>query len=90
MSDEDLAGRAKSKRPLDPQGKAALFSGTPRADGSFVVECSGCGGVTRMGLLALVRQAFPANFTLPLRYHHTWLRCPACGRYRWVRIKRFG
>lgn len=79
----------KKERPFDPQGKVALFSGTRRSDGPFLIECSGCGGVTRVDLIQLVRLAFPINFTIPLRYHHTWLRCPACDKRRWVRIKRF-
>lgn len=77
------------EKPLDPQGKAALFSKTRRTDGPFLVECSGCNQTTRIGLTHLLRLAFPINFTIPLRYHHTWLRCPACANRRWVRIKRF-
>lgn len=76
-------------RQFDPRGKAALFSKTSRSDGSFLIECSDCREVTRVGLLHLLRLALPVNITIPLRYHHTWLRCPACGQRRWVRIKRF-
>lgn len=79
-----------SRRAFDPQGKAALFSREPRRDGPFFIECSGCGSHSRVGPLRLVGLALPLNFTNPLRYHHTWLRCPACRRRRWVRIKVFG
>lgn len=72
----------------DPQGKEALFSGAPRKDGPFLVECSGCQTLTRVGLLSLARAALPVQLTIPLKYHHTWLRCPACEQRRWVRISR--
>jgi len=79
-----------SDRPRDPQGKAALFSGQQRHDGRFIIECSGCGSHTRVGTTRLVGLALPINFTNPFRYHHTWLKCPACDERRWVRIKVFG
>jgi len=81
---------APSGRARDPQGKVALFSGAPRRDGPFIVECSGCGSHTRIGLRGLALHALPMNFTIPLKYHHTWMRCPACGNLRWVRIRKFG
>lgn len=75
---------------LDPQGKTALFSDASRADGPFIVECSRCQAVTRVGIGRLARLAFPVNFTLPLKYHHTWMRCPACANRAWLRIRKFG
>ena len=71
----------------DPQGKVALFSG-PRRDGDFLVECSGCGDASRVSLGGLIRKALPFKFTIPMKYHHTWMRCPSCGNFRWVRIRK--
>lgn len=76
-------------RPIDPLGKAALFSGQQRPEGPLTVECSGCGSHCRVTVGRVLRLAFPVTFTMPLRYHHTWMRCPACGKRNWVRIRAF-
>jgi hypothetical protein len=73
----------------DPQGKAALFSGQARDDGPLVVECSGCTQTTRVGFARLARLAFPIAPTNPLRYYHTWMRCPSCNRRNWVKVRMF-
>ncbi|HLF69749.1 MAG TPA: hypothetical protein VI541_02200 [Actinomycetota bacterium] len=70
----------------DPQGKAALFSGAPLSAGRWVVECSDCEAITRLDTLGLLRGVLPLSVTIPLRRHTTWMRCPACGRQRWVKI----
>lgn len=71
----------------DPMGRAALFSGKPREEGPFTIECAGCRAHSRIRLSRLIRIALPINFTNPLRYHHTWLKCPACDKRNWVRIR---
>ncbi len=73
-------------RALDTEGKAALFSGRPRHEGPFRIECSGCGNHSQVSASGLLKLALPFNFTVPLKYHHTWLKCPACRHRRWVKI----
>lgn len=75
---------------MDPEGKVALFSGQPRGSGRFQIECSSCQSHTRSGARTLARLAFPVNFTVPFKYHHTWLKCPSCGQRTWVRIRSVG
>jgi hypothetical protein len=74
-------------KDFDPQGRAALFSGQKAPQGAFRVECSSCSQHSRVGVAKLARLAFPVNLTNPFRYHHTWMRCPACGERSWVRIR---
>lgn len=76
-------------RPPDPQGKAVLFSGEPRSDGPFLLECARCGRNSKVGLMKILRSAMPLSITLPFRYHHTWMLCPACQHRGWVRIRPF-
>lgn len=71
----------------DPQGKVALFSGARRSDGPVAIDCSACGVETRVGIVHLARLATP-SFTIPLKYHHTWMLCPACSRRTWVRLRK--
>lgn len=75
--------------PVDdrPIGKHVLYSQTERKSGTVTVECSSCYEETRVNLLELAALMFPVHFHLPLvRYHHSWFRCPACGRRTWMRI----
>ncbi len=74
-------------RTFDPDGKAALFSSAPRRAGRFKIQCSSCHDESHVGMSRMVKLAFPINFTLPFKYHHTWLRCPSCGQRTWVRIR---
>lgn len=76
-----------SERRFDPEGKAALFSQQPPSEGFLRLECSSCSSHTRVGVVELVGLALPLSFTNPFRYHHTLLRCPACGTRTWVRIR---
>ena len=78
-----------STKATDPQGKSALFSGEPRLDGRFILECSGCGRASRVGARKILQLALPVNLTIPFRYHHTWMKCPACEERTWVRIRAF-
>ena len=75
----------------DPLGKMALYSGSdearPSAYGSFLVECSSCKRETPLSPLQLVRAAFPLSLHLPLvRRYSSYMRCPACGRWAWLRV----
>jgi len=56
--------------------------------GGLVVECSSCLARTPVSPLALARAAFPISIHLPLlRPYHSYLRCPACRRRAWVRVR---
>jgi uncharacterized protein with PIN domain len=75
---------------VDTEGKRALFStAAPRpATGSVVVECSLCGVATVLSARQAVRAALP-SLHLPLvkREFSSWMRCPACSRRTWVRLR---
>lgn len=80
-----LFGRAR-----DPLGKAALFStsGGGRPFGTLFVECSECGRETPVNALEAARAALPLSVHLPfVRRYHSLMRCPACGRRTWVRLR---
>jgi hypothetical protein len=74
----------------DNEGKRALFStSAPRpAFGSVTVECTSCQATsvlspTQAGRLLLTTVHVPG-----LRRHHvSWVRCPACGKRSWSRLK---
>lgn len=76
---------------VDAEGKRALFSGGEPivpAMGAVVVECSSCGVETAMTPRQLVRASIP-SLHLPFvkKDHPSYLRCPACGKRSWVRIR---
>jgi len=76
--------------PRDPQGKRALFTSDvqPAAFGTATVECSSCGQTTTVTARQLVGLSVP-SVHLPLlrRGHSSWLRCPACDRRTWVKLR---
>ncbi|MFN2389674.1 MAG: hypothetical protein ABR575_08750 [Actinomycetota bacterium] len=40
-----------------------------------------------MSYLELAVLMLPLHFHVPLlRYHHSWFRCPSCGRRTWMRL----
>ncbi len=70
----------------------ALFSSKEREpagdDGGFTVECSSCLAETKVGAAALARAALPLSVHLPfVRRFHSFMRCPACRRRAWVRVR---
>jgi hypothetical protein len=70
-----------------PIGKHVLYSKTERKSLTCTIECSSCYEETRVNPLELAALMFPVHLHLPLvRYHHSWFRCPACGRRTWLRI----
>jgi hypothetical protein len=84
-----------------PAGKHALFSaGSPSGEeataggtaepapgkGLFVVSCSSCGSVTRIGLIELLRCQLPVAAWLPRRTFDRWMTCPACRRRTWAGV----
>ncbi len=67
--------------------KHALYTKTERKPRTCTVECSRCREETRVSYLELAALLFPIHVHLPLlRYHHSWMRCPACGKRTWVRV----
>jgi hypothetical protein len=74
----------------DPLGKMALFSkeSEGRPFGTLFVECSTCARETPVSALEAARAALPLSVHLPLvRRFHSFMRCPACGRRTWVRLR---
>jgi hypothetical protein len=75
----------------DPQGRRALYSGAVAqapALGAVTVECSDCRQATVVTARGLVRLAMPSVHLPVLRRDHpSWMRCPACGRRTWVRVR---
>jgi len=75
----------------DPLGKAALYSSgrqqSQQAIGTFLVECSECRRETPVTAGDLVRLGLP-SFHLPfLKRFPSLMKCPACGRRTWVRVR---
>lgn len=70
-----------------PVGKHSLYTKPERKPMTCTIECSGCREETRVSYVELAALLFPLHFHVPLlRYHHSWMRCPACGRRTWVRV----
>lgn len=71
--------------PLN-EGRAALFSTSPRRPGTVVLECSDCKVRSRVSLADLATRFATGSAWWPLgRYPH-WVRCPACRGRKWCRI----
>ncbi len=83
VADDEPASR-------DPFGRMALYSSTePEPDPTqvLVLECSSCLAETRVSPFGLVRAALPVSVHLPLvKRYHSFMRCPACGRWTWLRL----
>jgi uncharacterized protein with PIN domain len=76
-----------SRQSASSPGKYALYSAPERRPFTCTVECRSCREETRVNYLELVALMLPLNFHVPLlRYHHSWFRCPACGRRTWQHI----
>jgi hypothetical protein len=75
----------------DADGKRALFSVAESepapAFGSVTIECSSCHERSVLSPAQGIRAALP-SLHLPIlrRDHPSWLKCPACGRFSWVRV----
>ena len=90
-------GRTAPARPTvvgastrDPQGKRALFTSDVQqaAFGTATVECSSCEQTTTVTARQLARLSLPSvHLPVVKRSHPSWLRCPACGRRTWVKLR---
>ena len=69
----------------------ALFSDVeplPETRDHLFVECSSCLRETPVSPIGLAKAAFPFSIHLPfLRAFSSYMRCPACGRRAWVRVR---
>jgi hypothetical protein len=65
---------------------AALTAEPVPARGLFVVSCSLCGSVSRIGLLRLLRCQLPVAAWLPRRTFDRWMTCPSCRRRTWASV----
>lgn len=67
--------------------KHALYTKSEKRPHTCTIECSSCREETRVNYIELAALLFPVHFHLPfVRYHQSWLRCPACGKRTWVRL----
>jgi hypothetical protein len=79
------------RRPtrVDAEGKRALFSPTDArpAAGSVTVDCSSCGARSSLTVSQAARVLVPSVHLPLLRRHASLIRCPACARRTWCRIR---
>lgn len=80
--------------PAAARGRRALFSeeavdrgDAPSARGVAVLVCRRCGTSTSLGVIGLVTGLVPSLWIPGRRWSH-WVRCPACDRLSWCRLKR--
>jgi hypothetical protein len=75
----------------DPLGRAALFSSAtaerPSSLGTFLIECSACRRETPVTAGDLVRLGLPSLHMPFVKRYPSLMRCPACGRRTWVRVR---
>ena len=79
-----------SPAQTDNEGKRALFStATPKpAFGSVTVECSACSATSVLTPFKAGRLLMTTVHAPGLRRSHvSWVRCPACGKRSWSRLK---
>lgn len=75
-------------------GKRSLF-GVPPAqpsrsaseDGPVTIDCARCGVSTRVGVTDALRRLLPVIVWIPGRTYSRRMRCPACDRRSWVRLR---
>ncbi|MGH8971584.1 MAG: hypothetical protein ACRD0C_00060 [Acidimicrobiia bacterium] len=74
--------------PPKANGKEALYSTATgsRSLTSVVVECSGCGGRTRLNLVEFAWRHLPFWLWLPWMRYSNLMVCPACDRRTWLGV----
>ncbi|HZR12819.1 MAG TPA: hypothetical protein VFC33_06165 [Acidimicrobiia bacterium] len=81
----DAPGTTRPTRPVgDDAGKDALYSSATRRPGTLVVECSSCGGRSRVSYVEFTMRQLPVTLWFPWRRHSRLMTCPACGRRTWL------
>jgi hypothetical protein len=79
-----------SVRPSDPEGRRALYSVADQSPslGAATVECSSCESTSVVTPRRLIGLAAPSvHLPLVKRGYSSWMRCPACGKRTWVRVR---
>ena len=80
---------------VDPQGRAALFTGADEAVSAakagppegFRVHCSRCEATTAVDSRTALRLAAPLFLLAPWKSHPVFAVCPACGARSWLRVR---
>jgi hypothetical protein len=73
--------------PPKANGKEALYSSSgSRSLTSLVVECSVCGGCTRLNLVEFTWRHLPFWLWLPWMRYSNLMVCPACDRRTWLGV----
>jgi uncharacterized protein with PIN domain len=82
-------GGAPGMSTVDAEGKRALFSPTDArpAAGSVTVDCSSCGARSSLTPSQAMRAMVPSVHLPLVRRHASLIRCPACGRRAWCRVR---
>jgi hypothetical protein len=90
---------SRSGGGADPLGKRAFFSNAPAdtdeaaVDGRHLVDrgpitvtCSGCGAVSRLGILDFLIYQRPVGYWLPRGQFDHRMTCPVCRRRVWAGV----
>jgi hypothetical protein len=87
---QDLPGMGGQSQHIE--GRAAFYSGPPRAGrGMVLIECSGCGRRSRTSLADAAARVMRLTLWIPWRAEHNrWIACPACRRRTWCRVHWLG
>ena len=73
----------------DAEGRRALFSTDDPvpAAGSVSVSCSRCHATSVLGPLHAIKAAIPSvHLPIVKRTNPSFMRCPACHRFTWVKL----
>lgn len=91
----DAWSRRQDDSPVDPQGRAALFTGADEAvrqaktgpENGFAVTCSRCQRTCGIDARTAARMAAPLFLLAPWKRHPIFAVCPSCGVRSWLRLK---
>jgi hypothetical protein len=89
MRDDDKGKRAlfgpapQSKRPEKEEGRRSAFSPAQPVR----IECARCGSITGVSVTDVLRRLIRFSLWVPGRTYSRRLRCPACERRSWVRLR---
>lgn len=73
------------------EGKEALYSTASSSPSltTVLVECSGCGGRSRIGLVEFFVRHLPFWLWVPWARYSNLMTCPACDRRTWLGVSFF-
>ena len=83
--------KARESKGREVKGKRALYStaSTSPSLTTVMVECSGCGGRSRIGLVEFAWRHLPFWLWMPWARYSNLMTCPACERRTWVGVAFF-